>query len=75
MRLPTIQPHDIGSDYQEEPQQATIIGTSSIETHLPKVLGSKLGQNYESKDTNVAIPISYYDNTTTSILDGGAKVA
>ena len=39
------------------------------------VLINKLGQYFESDDSNAVIPISYHHRKVEAILDGGARVS
>ena len=41
----------------------------------PMVPINKLGQYFESNDSNVVIPISYHQRKVEAILDGGAGVS
>ena len=41
----------------------------------PMVPINKLGQYFESDDSNAVIPISYHQRKVEAILDGGARVS
>ena len=48
---------------------------SNLEDDTSMVLINKLGQYFESDDSNVVIPISYHHRKVEAILDGGAEVS
>ena len=48
---------------------------SNLEGDMPIVPINKLGQYFESDDSNVVIPISYHHRKVEAILDGSAGVS
>ena len=54
-----------------EPMETSMQGLQEA----PAVSIKKLGQYFESDDTNAVIPISYQGQAITAILDGGARVS
>ena len=48
---------------------------SNLEDDTPMVPINKLGQYFESDDSNAIIPISYHHRKVEAILDGGAGVS
>ena len=48
---------------------------SNLEDDMPMVLINKLGQYFESDDSNAVIPISYHHRKVEAILDGSAEVS
>ena len=48
---------------------------SNLVDNTPMVPINKLGQYFESDDSNPAIPISYHQRKVEAILDGGAGVS
>ena len=47
-------------------------GESNLENDTPMVPINKLGQYFESDDSNAVIPISYHHRKVEAILDGSA---
>ena len=45
---------------------------SNLENDMPMVPINKLGQYFESDDSNAVIPLSYHHRKVEAILDGGA---
>ena len=50
-------------------------GESNFGEDTPMVPINKLGQYFESDDSNAIIPISYHQRRVEAILDGGAGVS
>ena len=67
-------PHETKSLF-DSPHQSTPNISALNNANIPKVLVNKLGDYYESQDTNATIPIPYQCHRSTAILDGSVGVS
>ena len=59
----------------EAPEENWTKEESNSVDNTPMVPINKLGQYFESDDSNAIIPISYHQRKVEAILDGGAGVS